>query len=185
MEKEGPDKSSFNDDILGGIKAAIERGEELKEAMTAFYNAGYTKKEIEDSARKYILEKRQKETSTKVSTSASSSVKTKEKKQEKTEKLKKGKSQTPSSDQLIKTQTKPGNVASNVVKKTIEHSEKKGLKPIKQIASKYEQPAKKKKHTFEPITIVLFLLLFFLVLILGSVFLFKEELVGFFNNLFG
>jgi len=185
MEKEVSEKPNFNDDLLGGIKAAIERGENLKEAMTAFYNAGYTKKEIEDAARKYILEKRQKEANTKVSTSASSSAKTKEKKQEKTEALKKGKSQNIDLSQQTKEQPKPTNAASGLIKKTIEHSEKKDLKPLNQVVSKYEQPVKKKKHAFEPITIVLVLLLVFLVLILGSVFLFKEELVTFFNNLFG
>ena len=40
-----------NQDILGGLKSALERGESLKQAMMTFYNAGYRKEEIEEAAR--------------------------------------------------------------------------------------------------------------------------------------
>ena len=38
-------------DILGGLKLAMSKGESLKQAMMSFYNAGYKKNEIEDAAR--------------------------------------------------------------------------------------------------------------------------------------
>ncbi len=38
-------------DIFGGLKLALTKGESLKQAMISFYNAGYNKAEIEESAR--------------------------------------------------------------------------------------------------------------------------------------
>lgn len=37
--------------IVEGLKHAISRGATLQQAMMSFYNAGYTKEEIEESAR--------------------------------------------------------------------------------------------------------------------------------------
>ena len=41
------------EDILGGLKSAISRGESLKQAMITFYNAGYKKEEIEWAAKTF------------------------------------------------------------------------------------------------------------------------------------
>lgn len=43
-------------DILGGIKEAINRGANLKQAMASLYNAGYPQKEIEQAASAYQKE---------------------------------------------------------------------------------------------------------------------------------
>lgn len=51
-----------NPEIFEGLRIALERGETLKEAMLSFYTAGYTKPEIEDSAR-YLVEFLQKNAS--------------------------------------------------------------------------------------------------------------------------
>ena len=40
-----------NEDILGGLKTAMRKGESLKRAMFSMYNAGYKKEEIEEAAR--------------------------------------------------------------------------------------------------------------------------------------
>lgn len=187
MVNEESEGLSFNDDIFGGIKAAIERGEDLKDAMVSFYNAGYTKREIEEAARKYVMEKRQREASLNAIKGVSNpkGTKEKEKDEDKTKKLDKGKQQDLNQTQQTKEQQRPANAAGGLIKKTIQRPVGGEINQTKQIVSKYEQNPKKKKHAFEPITIILILLLVFLVLILGSVFLFKEELVTFFNNLFG
>ena len=44
-----------NKDILGGLKVALSRGDSLQSAMQSFYNAGYTKEEIEELLR-YALQ---------------------------------------------------------------------------------------------------------------------------------
>jgi len=177
----------FNDDILGGIKAAIERGEELKEAMITFYNAGYSKKEIEEAARQYLLEKKRKELIDEATMQTPVTFK-ENKRKNAWEILQKGKEGEFKPIEVNQGKETREILGSNLIKTTIKKSAKKPLqqsKPAKQVISKYGEDGKKKKHSIEPITIILLLLLFFLVLVLASVFLFREELVNFFNNLFG
>jgi hypothetical protein len=38
-------------EIVGGLKTALARGETLQKAMMSFYNSGYAKQDIEDAAR--------------------------------------------------------------------------------------------------------------------------------------
>jgi len=40
----------MREDILGGLKSALIRGETLKKAMMTLYNTGYKKNEIEEAA---------------------------------------------------------------------------------------------------------------------------------------
>lgn len=40
-----------NEEIIGGLVSALSRGESLQKAMMTFYNAGYKKEEIEESAK--------------------------------------------------------------------------------------------------------------------------------------
>ena len=40
----------MNEDILGGLKSGLERGEPLHKVMMSLYNAGYKKDEIEEAA---------------------------------------------------------------------------------------------------------------------------------------
>ncbi len=46
-----------NQEILGGLKLAINRGEPLQKAMITFYNAGYKKEEIEEATKALQQEK--------------------------------------------------------------------------------------------------------------------------------
>lgn len=46
----------MNEEILGGIKSAVNRGETLQEAMMTFFNAGYKKEDIEEAARVFQQE---------------------------------------------------------------------------------------------------------------------------------
>ncbi|MCX6751009.1 MAG: hypothetical protein NTZ83_06110, partial [Candidatus Pacearchaeota archaeon] len=41
----------MNEEIIGGLISALSRGETLENAMMTFYNAGYKKEEIEESAK--------------------------------------------------------------------------------------------------------------------------------------
>lgn len=40
-----------NEEILGGLRIALGRGESMKKAMMTFFNAGYDTKEIEEAAK--------------------------------------------------------------------------------------------------------------------------------------
>ena len=47
-----------NDEILGGLKAAVERGQSIKGSINAFINAGYSEEVIkaETEAKAYLKE---------------------------------------------------------------------------------------------------------------------------------
>ena len=47
------------DDILGGLRTALARGQTLRQSMMSFYNAGYVKEEIEEAAKALQIEKNQ------------------------------------------------------------------------------------------------------------------------------
>ncbi|MDD5012592.1 MAG: hypothetical protein PHQ66_03035 [Candidatus Nanoarchaeia archaeon] len=40
-----------NEEILGGLISAMERGQSMESAMNSFFNAGYNRAEIEEAAR--------------------------------------------------------------------------------------------------------------------------------------
>ena len=50
------------EDILGGLKVALSKGHSLQQAMQSFYNAGYSKEEIEEAVR-YLQSNQYSETS--------------------------------------------------------------------------------------------------------------------------
>jgi len=188
MEKEDSFGAS-NDDILGGIKSAISRGATLKEAMIALFNAGYSKGEIEDSARRYMMGKSEEIISTVPSK--------KEKKVEEKNDEQKIESENKKIQEDISRSPgeKPGVAKEEKIKKKIDDKKivgrdvkggalTKDFKSSNQKVSDYENQNKKKKK-IEPLTIVLILLLALLLGVLVVVFLFKGQLVEFFNNLFG
>jgi len=47
------------EDILGGLRTALARGQTLRQSMMSFYNAGYLKQEIEEAARALQAERNQ------------------------------------------------------------------------------------------------------------------------------
>ena len=47
------------EDILGGLRTALARGQTLRQAMMSFYNAGYIKEEIEEAAKALQAERNQ------------------------------------------------------------------------------------------------------------------------------
>lgn len=122
------------EDVLGGLKAALERGESLKRAMISFYNAGYKKEEIEEAARSLLQEQR-----------------------------------TIFPQTLEPKQTE------------IIQAKKEGeIQKTQQIVSSYETTEKKSNNiTFILLIIILFVLLFLLI----GVFVFKDSVIEFFNNM--
>jgi len=177
MEKEEPVYSS-NEDIIGGLKSAASRGEDLKQSMMSFYNAGYSKEEIEDAARKYLMAK----TELKKDTPSFKKVdkKLEDKNKEEKEKAKKNINLNLESINSLKTAETISSGAD--IKKENKRNIFQIFKPKQAKVSEYD-PLKKKKN--ETITLILVFLLIFLVAVLGVVFLFKNELINFFNKLLG
>jgi len=132
-----------NEDIVGGLKAALARGESLKQAMMSFYRAGYKKEDIEWAARSLHMQEPQRPRQTLL------------------KRPKQG---------LIR---KPKPVVTQKIKRP-EHS-------VSQKVSNYGKSKKPKGK------LIIILLIFFLLVLLGvlaGIFLFKEELVEFFDKLF-
>ena len=125
------------EDILGGLKSALSKGESLRQAMMSFYNAGYKKEDIEAAARALQQQKA-------------------------TEQF-----QQPMLQKQVQ-QAQP----QKPVQKTVQ--------PPIQMVSAYEQP----KPTGKGAVIVLIVALLFLLGILVSLFLFRTEIVEFFNKFF-
>lgn len=149
-----------NQEILGGLKTAIERGETLKDAMMTFYQAGYDKYEIEDAARAYLNQQRSGEDGLNVGQRLQPSV------PEKKEEIKRQEMNKP-----VEAQNMP------IIEKKRELTQ--------QVASAYtgmKKPAPTKNNA---VTIILILVLLMLVGVLAAVFLFRNELVDFINKMFG
>ena len=146
----------MREDILGGLKSALIRGETLKKAMMTFYNSGYKKNDIEEAAAALQQMISQKVVIQEQTTIAKPVEKVIPKK---------------SPQQLTSFQE-----VSNY------GAQKKSPQPLTsfQEVSNYGAPKRFNK-------VMVILLIFLLIVLLGiliSIFLFKTELIEFFNNAF-
>jgi len=161
----------INEEILGGLKAALARGESLEKAMMTFYNAGYDKTQIEESARSLQMYERQ---PTKVQqpkqTQFVSPVIPKKREPTRKEIREKRKQERLAQKRMKKPvlkeiQPKPTPVQS---------------RPPRQSISQYGDQNPRDKL----LVIILVFMLLFLLSILATIFFFKDELISLFNNLF-
>jgi cobalamin biosynthesis Mg chelatase CobN len=190
-----------NEDILGGLKTAILRGFSLKDAMISFYNAGYKKEEIEEAARNLqyqMIENKQRSGNERLWTeepkeigvpNSPESVNAKpESSGQATQTVKSSKPEVTTKPQSTLA-PKPSQLSSKVEvpkfkplpKPTESESvkEEPKLQQKSQISS-YESSAPKVKA----ITTVLIAILIILLGLLGVIFLFKDQIISFFNGLF-
>ncbi len=127
----------MREDILGGLKSALIRGETLKKAMMTFYNSGYKKNDIEEAAAAL--------------------------------------QQMISQKVVIQEQT----TIAKPVEKVVPKKSPQQLTSFQEV-SNYGAPKRFNK-------VMVILLIFLLIVLLGiliSIFLFKTELIEFFNNAF-
>ena len=154
-----------NEAILGALKSALSRGEPLKKAMMTVYNAGYKKEEISEAARVVNessltnpisqTQQPQKKQSLKPSTQILT-PKSKQSKQPAKQSTQSPQQSSKQTQEKLPTLKTPQKVSG------YGHSKPKGKAKI----------------------VVLGFLLLFLIGALATVFLFKEELLTFFNSLF-
>jgi hypothetical protein len=144
-----------NDEILGGLKSALERGESLKRAMMTFFNAGYKREEIEEAAGILNSQGIQPATS----------------------------STTPQPPAITKPIVPPRSVQSDEYVPSAPMSEPVQLQQqnqaVKQKVSNYGDESKSKALIFILIGILVFLLGTLL-----AIFIFKNELINFFSSFF-
>jgi len=156
-----------NEEILGALNSALARGESLKKAMMTLYNAGYKKEEISEAARSVqeFTPATQPQTPQKVNQPIDTKMLAPTKKLT-------SKNEQPSAalPQQAQQQISPQQM----------QQQPQGSQ-IPQKVSGYGQPP---KPAGKAIIIVLGFLLLILIGILATIFLFKEDLINFFNNLF-
>jgi hypothetical protein len=154
-----------NDEIAGGLKSALERGESLKRAMMTFYNSGYKKEEIEEAARAVNALGISPAVIT-VKPTIMQPVASKQVQQVSTVSV--AKSEEPFSD--VQLQEPPAQVQQQQQPAVV----------VKQKVSNYGNTPKDKALIF-----ILVGVLVFLVGALLAIFIFKDELISFFSSFFG
>ena len=161
------------EEIVEGLKVAIARGETLNKAMMSFYNSGYSKQDIEDAAK--LLDTPQLP-QTQIAQPQQPSLQVKQE-------LQKSQTKTDKSNE-VQFETHP------VPQPSSQQSE---------TQSQQQFPPLQQPQTVQKISnyggkpsalgaVAIFVLVFFLLVLVGvliAVFLFKEELAGFFNGFIG
>jgi hypothetical protein len=156
-----------NEEILGGLTSALERGEPLKRAMVTLYNSGYKKEEIEECARMLVEFNRE------AKEALIQPVQT----QMPSHPIRPVQGVQPQFPQTIGLQ-KP----ELQVQKTLP-SIRTGpvyVPPVQRISDYGGEITSREKA----IILILIILLVFLVVILGLIFLFKQQIIDFFGNFF-
>jgi hypothetical protein len=151
-----------NEDIVGGLRQALSKGDSLEKAMTSFFNAGYAKEDIENAANSLYASPWQTQADYPTQQQQQPTPQTQQQNipQQKTPiTYPQSQQQQPQQQMLPHTQSSPA-----VVQKVSDY----GKKPSK---------------TGMVITVILFILFILLLGILASVIFFKDELSDFFTNL--
>ncbi len=193
-----------NEAILGALKSALVRGESLKKAMMTVYNAGYKREEISEAARlinegsssqqvqpiQQVNAKQPQQVATTQMLASSKKPSSKEKKSKKsTKQTPPEMPQQPQTLQQVQLSTQQPQVAPQQVQQPVQQlpvtqqqvqQSPTGQNIVQKVSGYGQPPTKKSKTTI----IILGFLLLFLIGILVTIFLFKEELLNFFNNLF-
>jgi hypothetical protein len=166
----------MNEEILGGLKSAIDRGESLKRAMMTFYNSGYKKEEIEEAAR--FLNERPAETKPQTQV-----VVVKPKPKLFGNLFQKKPEQKPVPPKEVSIPTAPVEPVSKPSPQIVSsYGEKPEQKPVQKISS-YEKQEKNPKDKI--LIAVLITILIILFAILAGIFLFKQQIINFFSSLLG
>lgn len=186
-----------NEEIVGGLKSALERGQSLQRAMMTLYNSGYKKEEIEEAVRTLMefssetqlqppVKTIPKITEIKQAPQVLTTPKTIKSFPELQPYKKPINSQQPKP--LVAQRLELQRLKQQVQEQSIQIPISKSL-PIQKVSS-YEQPKLKEKikEKGEPREkIIIFILVFFLIFLiglLGLIFLFKQQLIDFFSTFF-
>ncbi len=164
-------------EIVDGLRVALNKGESLMQAMMSFYNAGYDKREVEEAARTLN-----------------------------TPQIQQDQSLTQSPPQLKQKQFKPGQPTQRVSQygQPIQNQQQQGQQPVQQsqqfqqqtqqqqmqpqaqpqnIQQKQQVSAYGEKKPGSMVTVILIVMLIILVAIVVSLFLFRDVITDFFGGL--
>ncbi len=184
-----------NMEIVEGLKEAMARGESLKQAMFSFYNAGYGKQEIEDSAR-YLLQIMQAERQKILAQRQAQTALQKplNKAEQPTQKLQLQIPQQPI-QKLITTQPVPQPPQQQIQKPQQQIQKLITTQPSQQITPQFQQQIPQQttqkvsdyNQSVKKTKITIILLIFILIVLFGALvamFLFRDKVIELFNNFF-
>ncbi len=167
-----------NDDIAGGLKSALERGYPLEKSMLTLFNAKYKREEIEEAARSLLevvgeekVQQLIKAMPPKLEPKLVPSSLVKQVRDKSDQEL------TPKPPQLPVMEKKIVFQKPLPIQKPVE------VKKQVQKVSDYEKEPR--EHSGKGVVIFLFLMLVFLIGLLGLIFIFKSQLVEFLNSILG
>ncbi len=184
-----------NDEIVGGLKSALERGQSLEKAMLTLFNSGYKKEEIEEAARNLMQFSPESQIQPPIKTvpksteikqapqilTAPAAIKSfPELEQPKPNKLFQKlypPQPTPIAPPTIQQPIQPLQIPQSIQKVS-------GYGEVQQPKEKIK-PLKEKRPREKAIIFVLVFLLIFLMGLLGMIFVFKQQLIDFLSNIFG
>lgn len=149
----------IKEEIAGGLKAAMARGETLEKAMMSFYNSGYSKQDIEDAAHHL-----QAPSFTNVNKQQINPL---------------NNQNIVKSQQEIKQPEKKTNIVEE--KPIVQEKIKETSSKQKQVVSNYQEKPKKSGMVLTLILVFLFLLL--VGALIGFI-LFREDLIEYLGNIF-
>jgi len=179
-----------NEEIIGGLKSAIDRGESLKKAMMTFYNAGYKKEEIEEAAQFFNQHPSLPQAQISQPSSAYSQkpkenffgkIFEKKNQEQKSVPIQSSAPQIPQAvipdiSKAPKSVSQPTQIVSNYGENQIIQQPS---SPVQKVSNYGNEDVKDRVAI-----IILVVVLIFLVGILASVFLFKQEITNFLSGLF-
>lgn len=168
-----------NQQILEGLKFALQRGESLNEAMLTFFNAGYPRHEIEESARALQFQ---------IHESQQAQIKNKSSVSNPTQSSVQPTNPPTTSYQTAQPRTMPNekySTSSSVspINKKVVLKQK--IQEDKQKISDYDSKPKQNILKSKTFVIILLIILLMFIGILISLFFFKEQVIEFLDKLWG
>lgn len=172
----------INEEILGGLKSALERGSSLESAMRTFYNSGYKKEEIEEAARGLLEFKPETQIQPPIKTIPNTS------KIEPAVQVLAIPSIAKSFPELqhskIKDQIIPQPPQTSSQKSMLSQESIQKVSDYEGVSAR-EKTKKPEKNGKRKVIVVLTFLLIVLFAILGIIFVFRQRLIDFLSSLFG
>ena len=164
------------EDIKGGLRIALAHGSTLQEAMISFFNSGYPKEDIEEAARS--LDAVEMSQTRQIPSTTSAQIKKPEAKKPLIQ---------PPQQQTSKEEASPSSEVSEQEYSPNEKKSEEEYPPLQkpQTVQKVSKYGEKPSPVGAAIVFILVFFLLFLVGVLVSVFLFKDELAAFFNSFIG
>ncbi len=173
------------DEILGGLKSALERGNSLEKAMISMFNAGYKRKEIEEAAIS-LLEKSTTQTPQPAGTiPPNGKIKAPQNILNQVRAKSASELQAQPSYVPVPPEQNPTLIQKPGMQRPFQQQIPMEIQKPVQNVSNYGKKEVKEGSKEKGIVIVLILLLIFLIGLFAAIFFYRQQFIDFLNSLFG